>query len=264
MESASIENVSNLKQYDHGWLCTIIPTQDTERGVLAILDITNRVNGENDEPKTMNVGPCPPKGVDICKALLATMMQPSLHMGVWGMPRRPAWILMDTMLQPCVALVSSIMATVDVVVKMNTPQALKSKSRATWSAGLEKGATTTNITNLEQKADEIWKCSMTMIVDPKSQARECFLAIEDITNGSEEENSYAVGVGPCPPVTVNPDGMVQALLATMLSPRAKEGGGFGEARRPGKIVLDKALEPWLGHVQSKAGKATGITVEVES
>jgi hypothetical protein len=266
LESATIENVSNLKQYDHGWLCTIIPTQDTEFGVLAIMDITHRMNGSSEDPKYMNVGPCPAKGVDVCKALLATMMQPSLNLGVWGMPRRPAWILLDTMLQPCLALVSSILATVDVVVKLNTQQALHSetKRKATWDAGLEQGATAENVSKLNQEKDEIWKCSMTMIVDPKSQARECFLAIEDITNGIEEDNSYAVGVGPCAPATVNPDGMVQALLATMLSPRAKERGGFGEARRPGRVILDKSLEPWLQHVQSKTEKAIGVTVEVES
>ena len=46
----------------------------------------------------------------------------------------------------------------------------------------------------------------------------------------------------------------------MLSPRAKE-GGYGEARRPGRIVLDKALEPWLEHVQSKFD-AVEVSVEV--
>mmetsp|Transcript_26033 Transcript_26033/g.39409 ORF Transcript_26033/g.39409 Transcript_26033/m.39409 type:complete len:302 (+) Transcript_26033:144-1049(+) len=268
LESATIENVSNLKQYDHGWLCTIIPTEDTEFGTLAILDITNRVRGENEEPKYMNVGPCPAKGVDVCKALLATMMAPSLNLGEFGLPRRPAWILLDAPLRPCLALVSSILATVDVVVKLNTPQALnpsnnsKSKRKATWDAGLEKGATPKNVAKLQQEKDEIWKCSMTMIVDPKSQARECFLAIEDITDGTDEENSYALGVGPCPPVTVNPDGMVEALMATMLSPRTKEGKGYGEPRRPGRVVLDQVLEPWLEHIQSKTEKAIGITVEV--
>eukprot|EP00568_Trieres_chinensis_P012254 CAMPEP_0183301842 /NCGR_PEP_ID=MMETSP0160_2-20130417/7840_1 /TAXON_ID=2839 ORGANISM="Odontella Sinensis, Strain Grunow 1884" /NCGR_SAMPLE_ID=MMETSP0160_2 /ASSEMBLY_ACC=CAM_ASM_000250 /LENGTH=295 /DNA_ID=CAMNT_0025464535 /DNA_START=47 /DNA_END=934 /DNA_ORIENTATION=- len=268
LETATIENVSRLKQYDHGWLCKIIPTEDTEHGVLAILDITNRMRGEGGEPRYMNVGPCPAKGVDVCKALLATMMAPSVNVGEFGLPRRPAWILLDPVMQPCLKLVVSILATVEVVVKLNTPQALmtknseKSERKATWHAGLEKGATAENVSELKQEKDQIWKCSMTMLHDPQTGAKECFLAIEDITNGTDEESSYPLGVGPCEPVTVNPDGMVQALFATMLSPRAKEGKGFGESRRPGRVVLDKALEPWLEHVQSKTEKTIGITVEV--
>lgn len=272
LETATIENVSNLKQYDHGWLCTIIPTDDMPHGVLTILDITNRVQGDNSEPCCMNVGPSPdPKTepVEICKALLATMMMPNPGNPVeWGMPRRPKWILLDKSLRPCLGLVTSILRTVDVVVKLNAPEALKADGsskngrKATWDAGLAKGATEENVKKLEQNSEHVWKCSMTMIQDPKSGHKECFLAVEEITDGTDEESSYALGVGPCPPVTVNPDGLVQALLATMLSPRAKE-GGHDEGRRPGRVVLDKALEPWLEHIQSKT-ENIGITVEVES
>jgi hypothetical protein len=100
---------------------------------------------------------------------------------------------------------------------------------------------------------------MTMLEDPQTGSKECFGAVEDITQGQSEEESYPLGVGPCPPATVNPDGMVRVLLATMLSPRKRE-GGYGDARRPGRILLDKPLEPWLEHVQSKL---QGVELSVE-
>eukprot|EP00957_Ditylum_brightwellii_P070648 5368227-Ditylum_brightwellii.AAC.1 len=99
-----------------------------------------------------------------------------------------------------------------------------------------------------------------MLMDQQTGAKECFLALEDITAGQSEEESYPLGVGPCPPPTVNPDGMVRAILATMLSPRKKE-GGYGEARRPGRLMLDKPLEPWLEHVQSKL-REVNVSVEI--
>jgi hypothetical protein len=98
-----------------------------------------------------------------------------------------------------------------------------------------------------------------MLMDQETGAKECFLALEDITGGTSEEDSYPLGVGPCPPPTVNPDGIVRAILATMLSPRKKE-GGYGEARRPGRILLDKPLQTWQEHIQTKI---QGIDVSIE-
>ena len=280
LEDATIEAVSQLKQYDHGWICTVLPATDTKHGVLAILDITNRVRGEGTEPRYMNVGPSPDPtsrdgAIEIVKALLSTMYDPNA-----GNPkppqkspehdfyvsRRPTWILLDRKFQQCLQLVASLLQTVEVVVKLNTPEALATDPtkvfpgrRATWDAGLSL-ATADNVAVLDQNADDVWKCSMTMLHDPQSGAKECFLAVEEITNGTDEEKSYALGVGPCPATTVNPDGIVRALLATMLCPRAKEGGD-GEARRPGRVVLDKPLEPWLEHIQSKT-ESIGVTVEI--
>lgn len=284
MESATIENVSNLKQVNHGWIVTVVPTAaatstatTNNRGVLAILDITNRVRGEGTEPRYLNVGPCPDpdkEGVEICKALLSTMMAPSNRNkdgsdAEYYEPRRPAWILLEKELLPCLELVTSILATVEVTVKLNTPEALAgnsvtnffSEKKATWDAGMAMGATEENVKELERRKDDVWRCSMTMIHDNESGAKECFLAVEDITDGTDDEKSYPLGVGPCPAATVNPDGMVRALFATMLSPRAKEGGKSGDSRRPGRLVLDKSLEPWLEHVQSKIS-SLDITVEV--
>jgi len=280
MESATIENVSNLKQYNHGWLCTILPsnTEETPLGILAILDITNRISGKNQDPKYMNIGPMPPQGLDIVKALLSTMMKNSYpdKKSEFGQSRRPAWILLDERMRTCLPLVSSILATVDVVVKLNTPDGLSQQTtttkarKATWEDGLPKvGKTLENIMALPKKQNEIWKCSMTMIVDPKTQARECFLAIEDITKGDNEKDSFPVGVGPCEPITVNPDAAMEAIFATMLCPRnnntneKEKEKKYGEPKRPGKIVLDKALEPWLQHFQCKITENVDVEVVVE-
>ena len=280
LPDATIETVSELKQVDHGWLCTIIRTEPTEKthpfGILAILDVTNQVRGEGTSPRFMNIGPCPnpeTEAKDIAKAIMATMLAPQPNTRdakEYYQPRRPAWVLLEQSLEPCLEIVSDILASADVVVKLNTPEALAENPedagednrgrKATWDIGLAMGATTENVLKLSQKKEHVWKCSMTMLQDARTGSKECFLAVEDITEGQSEDNSYPLGVGPCPPATVNPNGMVRALLATMLSPRAKE-GGYGEARRPGRIVLDKALEPWLEHVQSKFD-AVHVSVEV--
>jgi hypothetical protein len=188
-------------------------------------------------------------------------------------PRRPAWVLMEKDLEPCLDVVTTTLASVDVVVKLNLPEALAAKDdhavagednqgrMAIWDAGLAMGATSDNVCNLSQEEQHVWKFSMPMLEDESTGVKECFFAVEDITDGpAGSEACYPLGVGPCPAATVNPDGMVRALYATMLSPRARE-GGYGEARRPGRVILDKALEPWLEYVQSKVD-AIGVSVEV--
>ena len=280
LRDATEENVSQLNQVDHGWLCTIIRTEATDNshpyGILAILDITNQVRGEGTSPRFMNIGPCPSpetEAEDIAKAIMATMVAPqpnSKDAPEYYQPRRPAWILLEKSLAPCLEIVANILANVDVIVKLNTPEALAEDPdnagednrgrRATWDIGLAMGATIENVLKVSQEKEGLWKCSMTMLQDERTGSKECFLAVEDVTEGQSEDASYPLGVGPCPPPTVNPDGMVRALLATMLSPRKKE-GGYGEARRPGRILLDKALEPWLEHIQSKVD-ALGVSVEV--
>ena len=174
-------------------------------------------------------------------------------------------------------MVREALAEVEVAVKLNTPEALAEDTNevaednrgrtATWEAGLEIGASVENVKKLPQKTigskegesaddadkkEEIWKVS--------SGAKECFLAIEDITEGTDEESSYPLGVGPCPAPTLNPDGMVRSIFATMLAPRAKKGGYSGDGRRPQRIVIDQPLEPWLEHLQSKLGE---VDVAVE-
>ena len=278
---ATVEQVSKLPQVDHGWICTLIRTEGTEKnhphGILAILDITNRVRGEGTAPRYMNIGPCPnPKedANEVATAILATMIAPAKSPvrdePEYFQPRRPAWVLLEKDLLPCFDTVASKLAEVDVAVKLNTPEALACDESAaednrgrvaTWDAGLAIGATTDNVSKLSQNENHVWKCSMTMLQDEQTGAKECFLAVEDITDGpTESDASYPLGAGPCPAATVNPDGMVRALYATMLSPRARE-GGYGDARRPGRIILDKPLEPWLEHLQSKFD-AVGIPVEV--
>ena len=281
LPKATVENVSELPLVDHGWICTLIRTEATDKthphGILVILDITNRVRGEGTEPRYMNIGPCPNPDAEadkIAKALLATMLAPSKStrkdLAAYYQPRRPAWILLEKDLKPCLEVVTNTLATVDVVVKLNTPEALTDQENtaednngrmATWDAGLAIGATADNASKLSQDERHVWKCSMTMLQDERTGAKECFLAVEDITDGQAgSDESYPLGVGPCPAPTVNPDGMVRALFATMLSPRARE-GGYGDARRPGRVILDKLLEPWLEHVQSKVD-GIGVSVEV--
>ena len=329
LEVATIDAVSQLQQYNHGWLCTIlsndvIKDSPSPYGVLAILDITTRVNGEASPPRYMNIGPLTLNpashdgSIEIVKALLSTMYHPNAGNNVkppkgspaydYYIPRRPTWILIDDkpLLRDSTALIATLLQTVNVVVKLNSSATLKPNDptkvattsestttsstvfngkRATWDAGYELAFDLDNIKVLpQQNPNEIWKCTMTMIQDSDddSSLKECFLVIEDITNGVDEENSFAVGVGPCPAITVNPDGMIHAILATMLCPRrssssnSKEGGnntkkeahdddgGNGtvvEPRRPGRIILDKALEPWLEYIQSKLNDID-VTVEV--
>lgn len=272
LPKAKIEVVSELDQYDHGWLCTIIRTEETDKthahGILAILDITNQVRGEGSAPRYMNIGPCPSpsdEAEDIGKALLATMISPQSNpkdVAEYYKPRRPAWVLLERSLEPCLETVAKMLGSVDVVVKLNTPEALAEDPenaeaaaednrgrKATWDMGLAMGPTIENVLKLPQESEQVWKFSMTMLMDPRTRTKECFAAIEDVTLGHSEEESYPLGVGPCPPPTINPKGLVRALLATMLSPRKKE-GGYGEARRPGRVILDRPLEPWLEHVQS--------------
>lgn len=279
---ATIENVAELPQVDHGWICTLIKAdkKNHKHGILAILDITNRVNGEGTTSRYMNIGPCPNPsgrkgGDEIAKAIMATMIQPqaapSIDDPAYYVSRRPAWLLLEKDLEPCLVTVRKMLAEVNVVVKLNTPEALAEDNggeaedgngrTATWQLGLEMGATADNAGKLPQKEEEVWRCSMTMIQDEGTGLKDCFLAVEDITDGTDEENSYPLGVGPCPAPTVNPDGVVRALFATMLSPRAKGGGYSGDGRRPNRIVLDKVLEPWLEHLQSNLG-AVDVTVEL--
>jgi hypothetical protein len=281
LPKATVEFVSTLPQRDHGWLCTIIRTEETDKkqphGILAILDITNQVRGEGSTPRYMNLGPCPSPEVeadDIAKALMATMVAPQSNpqdVAEYYQPRRPAWILLEKSLEPCLETVATLLSSVDVICKLNTPEALAEDPenpaaednqgrKATWDIGLAMGPTVENVLTLPQKSDQVWKFSMTMWMDQQTKRNECLGAVEDITQGQSEEKSYPLGVGPCPPATVNPDGMVRVLLATMLSPRKLE-GGYGDARRPGRILLDKPLEPWLEHVQSKL-QQVNVSVEI--
>jgi len=289
---ATSANVNALPLVDHGWICTLIQADKRKHkhGILAILDITNRVRGEGMDSRFQNIGPCPDprkNGDAIAKALLATMIQPQPTQKnddpAYFAPRRPAWVLLEKELSPCLSVVRDALAEVEVVVKLNTPEALAEDTNevaednrgrtATWEAGLELGATVENVKKLPQKKkeeesngadenekDEIWKVSMVMLADESNGAKECFLAIEDITDGTDEESSYPLGVGPCPAPTLNPDGMVRSIFATMLAPRAREGGYSGDGRRPHRIMIDKPLEPWLEHLQSKLGE---VDVAVE-
>ena len=277
LPKATVENVVKLPQVDHGWICTLIQNPNLKKthphGILAIFDITNRVRGEGTQPRSMNLGPCPDpqkESDEIAKALLATMMAPAEKptnddSPAYYQPRRPAWVLLEKELAVCLPTVKDQLAAVDVAVQLNTPQALGGEKKekglkATWDKGLTMGATAENVKGQPIDSEQVWKCSMTMLQDKDTGAKECFLAVENITAGTAEDESFPVGVGPCPPPTVNPDGLVLALLATMLSPRAKQ-GGYDEAGRPGRVVLDKPLEPWLEHIQTKVA-AVGVSVEV--
>lgn len=284
---ATSEAVSELPQVDHGWLCTILRTQETDRdhphGILAILDVTNQVRGEGTAPRYMNVGPCPSPEDDpggIARAVMATMVAPQRNpkdLAEYSEPRRPAWVLLEESLAPALETVASMLGSADVAVQLNTPEALSSAAggprdgapaadedargrTATWDIGLAIGPTVENALKLDKAEGQVWKFSMTMLEDRRTGARECFGAVEDVTDDRSEGGSYPLGVGPCPPATLNPNGMVRALLATMLSPRKRE-GGYGDARRPGRVLLDKPLEPWLEHVQSKLQEAD-VAVEV--
>ena len=304
LDRATSTNVAALPLVDHGWICTLIhaDTRKHKHGILAILDITNRVRGEGMEQRFQNIGPCPnPRKNggkrDIVKALLATMIQPQPtprgDSKEYFAPRRPAWVLLEKELEPCLGVVREALAEVEVAVKLNTPEALaedtndvaedNSGRTATWEAGLEIGATVENVKKLPQrkgnsneevsddgkgkdeKDDEVWKVSMVMLADESNGAKECFLAIENITDGTDgtdEESSYPLGVGPTPAPTLNPDGMVRSIFATMLAPRAREGGYSGDGRRPYRIIIDKPLEPWLEHLQNKLGEVD-VAVELQ-
>ena len=98
-----------------------------------------------------------------------------------------------------------------------------------------------------------------MLQGKDTGAKECFLAVENITAEIREDELFPVGVGPCPPPTVNPDGLVQVLLATILCPRAKK-GGYDEAGQPGQVVWDKPLLSWLEYDQTKVA-TVGVSVE---
>ena len=297
LDRATTANVNALPLVDNGWIATIINADKRKHkhGILAILDITNRVRGEGTNARFQNIGPCPDpskNGEGIAKALLATMIQPQPAPKnddpAYFAPRRPAWVLLEKELEPCLNVVREALAEVEVAVKLNTPEALAedvnevaedNRGRtATWAYGLEIGASAENCKKLPQKTieskdeesaddankqeekEEVWKVSMVMLADESSDAKECFLAIEDITDGTDEESSYPLGVGPCPAPTLNPDGMVRSIFATMLAPRAKAGGYSGDGRRPQRIVIDQPLEPWLEHLQSKLGE---VDVAVE-
>eukprot|EP00957_Ditylum_brightwellii_P059640 4527273-Ditylum_brightwellii.AAC.1 len=58
---------------------------------------------------------------------MATMAQPQKNPhGVpeYYEPRRPAWVLLEKSLEPCLEVVATKLAEVDVIVKLNTPEAL--------------------------------------------------------------------------------------------------------------------------------------------
>ena len=285
LPKATVENVLELPQVDHGWIVSLINAEkrsleDKSKhkfGILAILDITNRVRGEGMDARFQNIGPCPnPKknAGDIAKALLATMIKPQPtpknDNPEYFAPRRPAWVLIDKDLSPCLSTVRDTLAAANIAVKLNTPEALAEDNdeaednhgrTATWQLGLEMGATAENVNKLKQNDDEVWKCSMVMLEDESTGGKECFMALEDITKGADEESSYPLGAGPCAAPTVNPDGMVKAIFATMLAPRAEKGGHSGDARRPNRLILDKPLEHWLEHVQTQLD-AVGVAVEL--
>jgi hypothetical protein len=67
-----------------------------------------------------------------------------------------------------------------------------------WDAAdIAMGATADNVYKLSQEGKHVRKCSMSMLEDENTGAKECFLAVEDITNGSVgPEDSYPLGVGP--------------------------------------------------------------------
>jgi len=210
---------------------------------------------------------------DIADALLATMLRPQPtprgDSAEYFSPRRPAWVLIERDLSPCLAAVRDTLAKVDVVVKLNTPEALAEDAEegedargrtATWQLGLEMGATAENVGRLGQNDGEVWKMSMVMLEDESTGAKECFVALEDITRGAEEGSSYPLGAGPCAAPTANPDGLVKVAFATMLAPRAEGGGLSKDQRRPGRLLLDGPLVPWAEHLQERLG-AVGVAVE---
>ena len=279
LPSATVENVLELPQVDHGWVVSIIDADRRKHkfGILAILDVTNRVRGEGTAARFQNIGPCPnprKNADDIAKALLATMVRPQPtprgDSAEYFSPRRPAWVLIEKDLSPCLATVRDTLAKVDVVVKLNTPEALAEDNEegedargrtATWQLGLEMGATVENVNKLSQNEEDIWKMSMVMLEDESTGAKECFVAIEDITKGADEGSSYPLGAGPCAAPTANPDGLVTVAFATMLAPRAEGGGLSKDQRRPGRLILDGPLEPWAEHLQARLG-AVGVAVEL--
>ena len=279
LPSATAENVLELPQVDHGWVVTIIDADRRKHkfGILAILDVTNRVRGEGTAARFQNIGPCPNPRKDaggIARALLATMIRPQPaprgDSAEYFSPRRPAWVLIEKDLSPCLAAVKDALAEVDVVVKLNTPEALAEGAEegedangrtATWQLGLEMGATADNVGRLGQKDGETWKMSMVMLEDEGTGAKECFVAVEDVTRGADEDSSYPLGAGPCAAPTANPDGLVRAVFATMLAPRAEGGGLSKDQRRPGRLILDGPLEPWAEHLQERLG-AVGVAVEL--
>ncbi|EJK56870.1 hypothetical protein THAOC_23153, partial [Thalassiosira oceanica] len=71
------------------------------------------------------------------------------------------------------------------------------------------GATAENVGRLGQNDGEVWKMSMVMLEDESTGAKECFVALEDITRGAEEGSSYPLGAGPCAAPTANTDGLVK-------------------------------------------------------
>eukprot|EP00566_Odontella_aurita_P018543 CAMPEP_0113582582 /NCGR_PEP_ID=MMETSP0015_2-20120614/31997_1 /TAXON_ID=2838 /ORGANISM="Odontella" /LENGTH=324 /DNA_ID=CAMNT_0000487275 /DNA_START=138 /DNA_END=1112 /DNA_ORIENTATION=+ /assembly_acc=CAM_ASM_000160 len=236
----------------------------------------------------------------ISDALLATMMGPSQpterDLPEYYRPRRPAWVLLQKELEAALGTVSDALGAVGIAVKLNTPEALAEGGEdaaedstgrtATWEIGLAVGATVENVSELPMEKDEVWKASMSMVEDADAGRKECFLAVENVTAESSKEH-YPLGFGPCPAATVNPDGMVRCLFAAMLSPRGpgksakddeKEAGdgepagdkgknkggeneGHSKARRPGRVIIDKFLEPWLEHLQSNFS-SVGIAVEL--
>ena len=139
LEVATIDAVSQLRQSNHGWLCTILPNEVVVKdsplpyGILAILDITNRVNGEGTQPRYMNIGPLTfnpsthDGSIEIVKALLSTMYNPnagnpkppngSSPAYEYYIPRRPTWILIDDkpLLRECVPLVATLLQNVNVI-----------------------------------------------------------------------------------------------------------------------------------------------------
>lgn len=301
LSAATPENVAALPQVDHGWLCAVFGEKQGTAvlGIMDITNQV-RGEGDVGRVMNLGPCPDPAdEAGDIASALLATMMGPSQptarDLPEYYLPRRPAWVLLQKELEAALGTVEKVLGAVGIAVKLNTPEALAEGGEdaaedstgrtATWEAGLAMGATVENVSELPMEKGDVWEASMSMLEDADAGRKECFLAVEDVTGETPKEH-YPLGFGPCPAATVNPDGMVRCLFAVMLSPRgagepAKDGEKEGEndepvgdkdkkkdekdchgkARRPGRVVIDKFLEPYLEHLQAKLSPA-GISVEL--
>jgi hypothetical protein len=271
---ATAANVRRLPQVNqHGWMCMVFHHESSDvthpHGVLGIMDITNRIRGESNTGRCMAMGGCPDPIIgynELVLALFATMMGPatSTSGGIdddeYYRPRRPGFIILDEELMPLYAFVRQALAKVGVDVRLNRAGSWQlidnninsngsdasSTNEATWDNGFAIGATVENARNLPQFKKEIWKCTMSMDeLIPGSGKMEAILAVEDVSHG------FPVGIGPCVAATINPEGMIHAMLATMLSPMDLGDNVDVQPRRPGRIILDEWLQEWLDLVRAK-------------